>query len=164
MAIHRTYGDKPDQIFIRNEKVVTYKPFSGYLGPDYFTYKIHDGVNVQSHSSGKQANSVRNEVTIHVRNCSRFIGDTAYNTETRATNSLCACAQTELTSVNNRFDCDAARTAICAISESSNNNTDGTRQRFLAMCQACEDTLGYDDDECVAETIRAVSLVTVRAM
>ena len=65
------------------------------------------------------------------------------------------------TSVNNRFDCDAARTAICAISESSNNNTDGTRQRFLAMCQACEDTLGYDDDECVAETIRAVSLVTV---
>jgi hypothetical protein len=164
MSIHRTYGDTPDQIFIRNEKVVTYKPFNGYLGPDFFTYKIHDGVNVQSHSSGKQANSERNEVTIHVRNCSRFIGDTEYNTDTRITNSLCTCAQTELTSVNDRSSCDTARTAICAISDANNNNTDGTRQRFIAMCQACEDTLGYDDDNCVAETIRAVSLVTVRGL
>lgn len=156
-------GNKPERVFLRDEKVVSYKPFEGYLGPDYFSYKVWDGVNVQTHSAGKGSNPQSSEVTIHVRQCTRFIGDSLYNTGTRYTNSLCACAQTELAIVSDRSNCDAARTTICGTTSPS-NSTDGFRSRFVAMCHACEGTLGFDSEVCIAETVRAVSLLETRGL
>merc|ERR1712146_359640 len=104
-----------------------------------------------------------NEVTIHVRNCSRFIGSTLWNTEPRYTNSLCVCGQAESSMVSNRVECDTARSAICSITTPT-NSTDGFRVRFQALCHACEGPLGFESEVCIMETMRAVSLLETRGL
>ena len=68
---HRVLGDVPMTTFLRGERVVTYQPLQGYLGPDYFTYIIYDGLNVQSHAGQDNSIVSQNEISIHVRNCRR---------------------------------------------------------------------------------------------
>ncbi len=168
-------GAVPEQKFLRQERVVIYTPFKGYLGPDVFTYKIHDGLRLQAHISalnGTQGED--NEVTLHVRQCRRFQSQLRYATasdtdipasfflqdssDALATHALCACAASERGMLgDNVTACTTARTSLC-------NNSE-TRQRLLFMCLPCFDPLrGLLSGDCKAQTIRAVSLVTTRGL
>ena len=59
--------------------------------------------------------------------------------------------------------CNTARDTICQSMEYS-NSLNGVRARFNTMCLACSGTLGYNSADCTAETMRAVSLLTVRGL
>merc|ERR1711939_1256646 len=72
MNIDRVEGDLPiPNVFLRNEKIVIYRPLTGHLGPDYFTYKIYDGLNVQEHQGLDKITRI-SEVSVHVRNCRKY--------------------------------------------------------------------------------------------
>jgi hypothetical protein len=167
----RVLGDTPVPVYLRNERVVVYKPRQGYLGPDYFTYIIYDGQTTQTHeiSSGEQG--TRNEVTVHVRKCRPFVNrikrgvnatvSPAFGVD--GTHILCQCAQTETSMVNNRTICDEARVTVC--NSAANDPAVASREHFLAMCLVCMDPRrGLNNGECQTQTIRAVSLLASRGL
>jgi hypothetical protein len=170
-ALNRVNGDTPAEFYLRDEKVVYYQPLKGFMGPDFFTYRIWDGVNHQTHSTRNSMTTSINEVTLHTRKCRRFIADRLYGASKavaassfRFVNPLCDCAQSETATVGDKGKCDTARLAVCAAKEFS-NSTSGFRQRYNSMCLACESTSrGLNSAECTAETMRAVSLLTARGL
>ena len=160
--------------------MVIYKPKLHYEGPDYFTYLIHDGQNVQFHSGGfsskPKAESV-NEVTIHVRNCRVFesgvlkqkaaaasaAGDGGLaSAPLQSKHPLCPCAASEESVIGNMTECLTGFYDICA-SESS-------RYHFLNLCLVCEAGFIYPSNSpeapfseaCVTEVIRSVGFITQR--
>lgn len=156
-------GSTPDTKFLRNERVVIYLPKKGYLGPDYFTYIIHDGLQVQTHESGLEGgvigmHSSVNEVTVHVRSCRRFNAMLSATPSVQSpVNGICVCAQTELSLINDTALCDSARRTMCEDSKQ--------REKFLSMCLPCFDPArGLSSGDCQAQTVRAVSLFTSRGM
>jgi hypothetical protein len=167
----RVLGDTPETVYLRNERVVVYKPRQGYLGPDYFTYIVHDGQNVQTHEVQGSAQGSQNEVTVHVRKCRPYTDKIKRGLDAKVSPSfaadgshlLCQCAQTEISQINNRTICDAARVMVC--SSSANNDTVNSRDHFKAMCLTCTDPRrGLLSGECQTQTIRAVSLLTSRGL
>jgi hypothetical protein len=130
-----------------------------YEGPDYFTYSIFDGQNVQVHSGGsdhsKAGVSSINEVAIHVRNCrssQRFSSDYQLH-------PLCPCASTENNVVGNMAECSIGYHQIC-----SNNSS---RLHFLNLCLVCEIGMSSSAEtpfssSCISELVRAVGFVTQR--
>jgi hypothetical protein len=146
------------ETFLRNDRVVIYTPNLRYRGPDYFTYIIHDGLSIQNHI-GENGNSVlRNEVTMHVRNCRTYDTKQQFN-RTNGVHPLCTCGQTEVALVNNVTYCNSIRTKICADAFSN--------EAFYNMCQACfgkNSALGLISSECIAQTIRSVSLLSSRGL
>ena len=174
--LNRVNGDSSEYQFIRNEKVIIYKPIAGFTGPDFFTYQMYDGLSVQKHIAGNTymgQETSTNEVSIHVRNCRRYTSDKRYgNAEVDfafGVHSLCSCASTETMVVGNRtLGCDAARTSIC-LSTNAENISSGGRSRFLNMCLACETTAtsglsGFQSAECIFETERAVGFLVSRSL
>jgi FlaG/FlaF family flagellin (archaellin) len=167
----RVLGDTPETAYLRNERVVVYKPRQGYLGPDYFTYIVHDGQNIQTHEVQGSAQGSQNEVTVHVRKCRPFTDKIKRGLDAKLSPSfaadgshlLCQCAQTEISQINNRTVCDAARAVVC--SSSANNDTVNSWDHFKAMCLTCTDPRrGLLSGECQTQTIRAVSLLTSRGL
>jgi len=177
----RVLGDTPETLYFRNERVVVYKPYTDYLGPDYFTYIIYDGINVQTHTSTYGDTGSVNEVTIHVRNCRRFQAQLRSGNESEL-HPICICAQTETSLINDTALCDAARIFICnsvsTVTTSSTNYTDSgietstasaafydDADKFLSMCLTCFDPArGLRSGDCQTQTIRAVSLMTSRGL
>ena len=150
--------------FLRNERIVLYQPRMEYEGPDYFTYSIFDGQNIQVHSGGpdssKSGVASDNEVTIHVRNCrlsQRFSSN-------QMLHPLCPCASTENNVIGNMADCSFGYRQICA------NNS--SRSHFLNLCLVCEAGMnslsvmqGSESSftsACISEIVRAVGFVTQR--
>jgi hypothetical protein len=168
----RVLGDTPTPVFLRNERVVVYRPKEGYLGPDYFTYVVHDGQNKQVHEYAGGVQDSRNEVTVHVRKCRPFQNrilrgvnaTVSASFEADGTHMLCQCAQTETSPINNRTLCDAARTTVCA-GLANGGDAVASREHFLALCLTCTDPRrGLLSPECQTQTIRAVSLLTSRGL
>jgi hypothetical protein len=125
---------------MRHERVVAYTPATNYLGPDYLTYIIYDGLQVQQHISWTGQQDSVNQVTMHVRNC-RKVATTLLNKAVTAPHPMCVCADTEITMVNNTVHCYSALVSIC--SDAS------TRKDFLNPCLACTTSV---------ETTTAISL------
>ena len=139
------HGDMPEERFLYRERMVTYAPFKGYLGPDFFTYSIYDGVTLQQQSVS--------EITIHVRNC-RLMEHKLSKGLLSSTSALCACSQTE-DSMLGDSSCSAARTAAC---------TDSSyRAQLYTMCIACA-VNSTSTQECVRQTVRAVAALTSRGL
>jgi hypothetical protein len=153
----RNLGDYPNQYFLRYERIVLYKPNLNYIGPDYFTYIIHDGLNIQNHVSGSSATLIgsTNEVTLHTRYCRRYAKAVQFNVQ-KAVNPICVCAQNEIGVIPNRPACDAARTQMCRDPMAS--------VQFLSLCQVCFGVQGIQSGECQAQTGRAVSYLTKSQM
>jgi len=177
LSSSRLLGDTPERVFLRNERVVVYHPKEGYLGPDYFTYIVYDGLGVQVHEYAGGSVDSRNEVTVHVRRCRPF--QSAIQRAMNASIStsfkedgehvLCDCAQTETSLINNQTICDAARVAVCSSATAgvSGAFVDAVagREHFLAMCSTCFDPQqGLRSGQCQTQTIRAVSLLTSRGL
>jgi len=171
-------------LFLRGEKVVIYRPYEGFLGPDYFKYSVYDGINKQMHKSFGGSTTSTNEVNIHVRKCRKFIADfsnlhvkgvSPTKVWSTTVHPLCTCSSTESLMVGNVTQCNAARSNICNILPSNKNAlaanaVTGTRDRFRSMCLACTSLIGgtfvtkFTHAECVAQTMRAISQLTVRGM
>lgn len=159
--------------FLRNERLVAYKPKLRYEGPDYFTYRIFDGQNIQEHTGVRSEALLSsrisiNEVTLHVRNCRLYAGskerherqmvavEDATAFKKRIIHPLCPCRSTEYDIIGNVTSCITGYDAVC----SSNYS----RYHFLNLCLVCG---GYSDrrkfsEACILEIIRAVSFVTQR--
>merc|ERR1711871_1434396 len=152
----RILGDTALRKSINKELMVVYRPNQGYLSPDFFTYRVIDGLAFQSHISAGGVQGSENEVTMHVRNCRRFRSQLDFGTAP-TDHPLCSCNQTETAII------DAAGTPACnPIRESlCSNKTSETRYTFLNMCLACEGGRATSYT-CMAETIRAVMLVVDR--
>ena len=157
------FGDVAAEFFLRGERTLFYQPNLLYLGPDYFVYVIHDGLNIQSHigSSGKTVS--KNEVTVHVRNCRQYARQLQFGL-THDLHALCTCAQDEYGLVGNTAECTVIRKSVCVPSVLGTDvYKNSTRLDFLNMCLSCE-VQGFDSTDCISETQRAVSLVTQRGM
>jgi hypothetical protein len=166
----REGGSYPTQnIFLRSERVLFYQPYDGFLGPDFFTYKIHDGVNIQTHGYRNGLETTVNEVTVHVRRCRRYNSDVTNSNSSdtdsyiRYVNPLCGCSSDENNVIGDSGSCNTARDTICS-STTYSNSMIGVRNRFYTMCLACSTSLGYDSADCISETMRAVSLLTARGL
>jgi len=134
---YRYLGDKASVMRLYNERVVAYQPYPGYVGPDYFTYLIYDGLNLQTHQiqgatgtsqalgggvgdltpTPKTADVVvgsLNEVTVNVRDCRLVNAKTRLNIR-EAVHPLCVCAELADGSslLGNYTRCDLARTQLC---------------------------------------------------
>ena len=151
---------------------MAYKPNLRYEGPDFFTYRIYDGQNVQQHSGSHlgvthRTNISINEVTLHVRNCRKFESElsryhsnlaTAENRDIfikNITHPLCPCASTEFDIIGNITECVSGYEQICG-SKSS-------RYHFLNLCSVCENSFNtIFSESCTLEIIRAVGFVTQR--
>ena len=153
----RTWGASPSQVFLRFERTIAYQPNPTYLGPDFFTYIIHDGLNVQQHTTPTGQGS-SNEVTLNVRNCRQFQRNIQVGAK-QAIHPVCSCAATEAAVISNFTACNSARVSTCQSSTSAK----GSRHDFLNMCFACE-VRGPTSGECQAETIRALALLMERGM
>jgi hypothetical protein len=159
--------------FLRDERMVAYKPKLRYEGPDFFTYRIYDGQNVQEHSGGRPgallAGGVSlNEVTLHVRSCRLFESATAkYESQLAAAadpaafqkelnHPLCPCASTDNDIIGNLTECYAGYEKVCSNS--------ATRHHFLNLCVICDQSPDSSvfSEKCTLEVIRAVSFVSQR--
>ena len=134
---YRRLGDKAAVMRLYDERVVAYQPYAGYVGTDYFTYLIYDGLNVQTHQiqgatgssqalgggvgdlvpTPKVEDTVigsQNEVTINVRECRRVDYKVTFNAR-EAVHPLCVCAEMADGSslLGNYTQCDLARTQLC---------------------------------------------------
>lgn len=159
--------------FLRNERLVAYKPALKYEGPDFFTYRIYDGQNIQEHSGSRPGTLLAsgvsvNEVTLHVRSCRLYeSAKSNYESELAAADDpvafqkqfvhpLCSCASTEEDIIGNKTECLSGYEQICT------SNT--TRYHFLNLCVVCgsiSSPVSFSE-ACVLEVIRAVSFVTQR--
>lgn len=165
----RKLGDTAVVRYLRNERILIYRPNTDYLGYDYFTYTIFDGLSLQSHQYAGGVQSSINEVLLHTRRCRPFQSKSqssitatqslSFTTDGR--HVLCNCAQTETSLVGNTTLCDQARIAVC----NHVNTSDPVqgRNQFLALCLTCFDPRrGLRSADCQTQTIRAVSLLTSR--
>jgi hypothetical protein len=179
------YGSAPEEgKYFRKERALFYQPNLRYLGPDYFTYRIIDGLNVQRHiGSGAGDDPVEhNEVHVHVRNCRRYHSrihpnpnqEIKYLTAPQhVVHPLCSCAQTETEIVPTNATCTVIRQDLCRppVVITTVHPTNGkvtkvlsqnsTRLDFLNMCLTCEID-GWRSSSCLTETVRAISLLTSR--
>jgi hypothetical protein len=148
----RRLGDTAEENFIRYERVVIYVPKLNYLGPDYFTYLIKDGSNLQLHTIENNAIGSENQVTIHVRNCRR-VKAALYRQEYKLTQPICVCKSSETALIADERNCHIAIQSIC--------NQETSRSQFLSLCLACTLNLPQDlqSQECLDQTIRAVSFM-----
>lgn len=128
----RKHGDYPEEMYLRNERIVFYEPNVNYYGPDYFTYKILDDTH-------KQSNDGDSEVTLHVRHCK--------TEQSSAVHRLCTCEQSEQGIVSNRETCSANINSLCSDAKE--------RYVYLNMCLSCE--VGGQD--CLGEIVRAVAFL-----
>jgi len=165
----RKLGDTAISRHIRNERILIYRPNKDYLGYDYLTYKIYDGLSLQSHQYTGGVHSSINEVLLHTRQCRPFQSksqNTLISTQSSSfTNDgrhvLCGCAQTETSLIGNATLCDQARAAVCNHMNASDPVIG--RDQFLALCLTCFDIRrGLRSTDCQTQTIRAVSLLTSR--
>lgn len=152
----RILGDTALRASIQKELMVVYRPNFGYLGPDFFTFKVMNGLALQSHISAGGVQGSENEVTMHVRNCRRFRSQLDFGT-TPTKHPLCACNQTEtaIIDASGTPACNPVRETLCS------NQSSETHYTFLNMCLACEGDRA-NSYTCMAETIRAVMLVVDR--
>ena len=161
-------GDVATPLFLQAERVVAYTPYFGYTGPDYFTYEIYDGLNKQSHITDQGVQITSNEVTMNIRDC-RVVDYKKQFNITESLHPLCSCAEIEGSSLMgvNVTLCDTVRSNICSTS------TYKERPFFISMCTACEystyiheyllnkdDNIGSKRGNCLAQTMRAVYLIT----
>ena len=95
---------------------------------------------------------------MHVRNCRTYDTKSQFN-RTNNIHPLCSCGQTESALLNNVTYCNTVRTSVCGDVYSG--------EAFYNMCEACLNKNrvgGLTSAECVAQTIRAVSLLTSRGL
>lgn len=144
---NQKYGDVPGVNFIRGERMLFYVPRKGYLGPDFFTYKIKRGPDEQS--------SLESEVTIHIRKCR--VADY------REFDSMCECRPAINSQVSSWNDCKMAVIETCSREESSNE--------FFNLCLACASTATLNtsatflqvSSDCRSEILRAQSYLVLNA-
>ena len=148
-----TVGDQAIENFLRDERVVIYKPNSRYLGPDGFTYKVYDGVNEQVHIIKNGVLGYLNEVTVHVRTCRMYEYKVSNNIATTL-EPICDCEQSEYSIFKDEQKCNVARIDICQDASKYNH--------YYAMCVACN--YGYDTSECIGQTTRALGLMTSKGL
>ena len=168
-------GNRAEIAYLRDERVVSYVPNLGYRGPDFFTYKIYDGLNVQSrldeHSTEIEN---ENEVTLHVRNCRPVDYKNEFNISS-SVHPLCVCAESESFFIGDERECNAARQNICGLkfttSFSTSSILSGSEEQFYNMCVACPSVftsinlggkvplLNGVDSECISQIMRAVSML-----
>eukprot|EP01038_Epipyxis_sp_PR26KG_P005103 gene5103-7113_t len=131
----RVLGAGADTRYLRQERVVVYRPLSGYLGPDYFTYIINDGLNVQSHMTINNALTITHEVTLHVRQCRRYEA-LKRSTKSYPIHKLCACQATENNVLgDNGMNCLRNVTSLCEKQDSESYS------QYLNLCLTCVDEI-----------------------
>jgi hypothetical protein len=141
----RLLGDSPVLNLLRNERIVVYVPDAGYLGPDFFTYVIHQGSTLQQHLIQDGSFGSVNEVTANVRECRKYQSD-AFRNMNRAVHPLCICAfNTTSTEVSMR-DCSSNVAAVCS-------STQDSRAVFINMCEAC--SLGLNSSSANSPSINS---------
>jgi len=147
-------GDTASILYLQSERVVAYVPNPFYLGPDFFTYIIYDGLGVQTHSGAALAQTSVHEITTHVRFCRKFQSQ-LQNIFNATIHPICQCDSSESGIINNITLCESVRTAICADKTS--------RYAFLNLCLSCE-AKGPLSFVCQSETVRAVGMLRQRGI
>ena len=132
--------------------MVAYRPNPRYRGPDFFTYVIHDGLNLQSHVGFNGKPSTLNEITTHVRYC-RLFKKKLHLQETQPKHALCDCSPSPAEMIDNAAVCDSRVSSICSQPES--------RSDFLNLCLTCKE-IGLRSGDCRAEIVRAVFMLSER--
>jgi hypothetical protein len=148
-----TLGDHASENYLRDERVVIYKPNLRYLGPDGFTYKVFDGVNEQVHSVKNGIAGYLNEVTVHVRTCRVYDYKVSKSIATTL-EPICDCEESEYSIFNDEEKCNEARTDIC--------DDVSKHDHYYAMCVAC--TQGFDTSECITQTTRALGFMSAKGL
>jgi hypothetical protein len=123
-------------LYLRDERVVSYVPHSNYLGPDFFTYCIYDGITMQQHVTQTGILETENQVTMHVRNCRPVDYMIQFNIKTPV-HPLCVCASTESSLVGNSTLCNAARISQCELIVPNDEFETNLNTHFLNMCLSC---------------------------
>jgi hypothetical protein len=158
------YGESPQLNFLHNERVVVYVPDEGYLGPDFFTYAVRQGSNLQQHVSRDGSLGSVNEVTMHVRRCRRYQQE-LYSRFNSTTHPLCVCAFNSSATITTIAGCTGAVVSVCAAGNSY-------REAFANMCEACQlhstatalNASAIISGECSVEIYRAVWFATDRGL
>ena len=166
-------GNRAEIAYLRDERVVSYIPNLGYRGPDFFTYIIYDGLNVQSRVDEYSTN-IENEVTLHVRNCRPVDYKNEFNISS-SIHSLCVCAETKSSLIGNEKKCYTARQNICGVNSttsfSTSSSLSGAEEQFYNMCVACPSVFTFMNlrgkvpllngvkSECISQIMRAVSML-----
>ena len=157
-------GDLPSPNYIRGERIVVYQPRQNYLGPDFFTYVVYDGLQIQTHVDNA-IQGTTNEVEVNVRFC-RQVASASRSTIL----PLCACEQSEQAIVSNKIACLTARYDLCSSST--------MKTSFQNMCMTCAylDTLVpnktsnstwnqvHISGDCQSEIVRGVGFLVSRGM
>ena len=139
---YRILGDKSAFNIIRDERLVSYQPNDNFLGPDFFTYRIHDGVTIQKHSSQSNNNDINesgvinqseldtlNQVTIHMRYC-RLVAHKLQNNIPNIVLPICSACQLGVDQIFvNQTSCNDMRTQLCSI--------ESTRIQYISLCLTC---------------------------
>lgn len=147
--LYRYLGDKPmdspQQYVITRDRFIRYHPDESFLGPDFFTYSIYDGVAKQSHIKAGPARpltysdgyvrSDENEVTVHTRICGKYARQLEQYSQgmVRSKHAMCSCAATESATIGTLAACAAAIETVCDEEDGS-----GLKQNFRFLCDACE--------------------------
>lgn len=137
-----TQGDPAEVLYLRNERVVAYKPYLHFLGSDSFTYQIFDGVNVQRHISQSTSGQTENQITINVKNCRIMNYNLQFNISSPIY-QLCVCSQSDTSFISDITKCESVRKAVCQSSE---------KNHFFNMCSAC-----YSNDQFIVKCINATT-------
>lgn len=144
---YRVFGDTASFNYIVKDRLVTYQPTNQFLGSDYFTYEIYDGVTIQRHSTQDNSITSTNEVTLHIRYC-RIFGTELKRNVSKPIHPLCNCGITNSTNIQNL--CIKSQKLIC---DNQNN-----RPFFLSMCQGCESSVsGFQGKACRQQGLKAAS-------
>ena len=165
-----THGDTPVQTYLRNERVVAYVPNLRYEGPDFFTYEMYDGLNVQTHIT-QNGQGTENQVEMHVRDCRPVDYNDQFNISS-VVHPLCTCDSTDTSLIGNMVQCATARANVCGNSTSQGSSSViAGNVHFYTMCEACStvvtgtgtgtgtDPLGSLRGECLWQIMRAVSML-----
>ena len=173
-------GNTPEVMYLRSERVVSYVPNFKYQGPDFFTYIIYDGLNVQNHINEYGTGS-ENQVTVHVRDCRPVDYQDQFNISSTV-HPLCTCASSETSLIGDIENCAIARNNVCGVtnvttttsttSYSTSSGINGKEEHFYNLCVACPSDLTLNNlssesvdklsgarSECVSQIIRAVNLL-----
>jgi len=143
-----TSGEIANTNFLRRERIVYYKPHTGYLGIDSFTYHM---------TLGSDKSEVEGTVRVNVRNCRTYYSDIAVGTsEFKKANSLCDCIATDEQVYGDPDACPLAVSDTCANEPSL----------YIPMCVACEGVnataISSMSAGCLQEVNRVVTLLTDR--
>lgn len=160
----RMFGATPIFNAIRGERVVVYAPDPDYLGPDYFTYVVHNGASLQQHVVQDGVLGTVNEVTLNVRICRRFQQELSSRFN-QSTHPLCVCAFNSTATFATIEDCGLAVITVCSASTNF-------RDFFINMCESCHlsttssllNTTSLVTGDCSVEIYRAVWFVIDRGL